>query len=587
MTKTKTPLSEGGVYSVSVAEDGDIDTEYLDSDGDFDGDMVESVPAGASPEDFADPPSGLYVGDAKHAALAVQAVTGGLEGNKAKSRNDPGVKGKIASAIRKFYSGKEQAYYLTWLHTGKKPDSKPTSETKVSEMRIIMPSYSIADEASFPEVPTSPNVDIAALTSGDIAPCYVTRPLAILNAVSENGLPYNEAIFNGVLDQVNSSPRPARRGHVSPEGKSSDFPPDVGYWIGASVANWQGQPTVFGKCYVVPGEMRDMIMRRRATGTGLSNSLYGNVTTADDGDGNPVPVDVVIETIDFVPEERAALQALGGDFVVTREMKEGKDMDNSDVHEVAMREAIQALPPKDLCEMMTPAQGHQATQIHMKECKCSECTDGAVHEMLSDARRQKVAETHMREEATPQETYDMLPTASRQHVAEAHCAEMGMKMVPKEAKVEDESAMREMKQQLSEMATVLKQYQRAEFDRTLADTVDSYFADWQVKTANGTEKLNALKANLRVLTVAEMAGSTSADDVKPASERAWANVKPLAETTLAALAGPGLTQTVSVNGAGNPRNGWDPITGRYSDEFVSGAVRQTNTLGGRSGGRVG
>src|SRR5260221_1978108 len=146
-------LSESGVYDVSVGEDAD------DQDGDNDNDLddlalaeltkyvdgvSESVPKGAPSSDFADPPSGLYVGDAKHAALAVQAVTSGFRGNKAKARGNPGVKSRIASAVRKFYSGAMQKYYLTWLNTGKKPGQRPTSESSVlHEMYIAAPGYSV------------------------------------------------------------------------------------------------------------------------------------------------------------------------------------------------------------------------------------------------------------------------------------------------------------------------------------------------------------------------------------------------------------------------------------------------------------
>src|ERR1041384_1928869 len=111
-------LSEGGVYNVSVAEDAD-DFAVEEMERYLDG-MSESVPKGAPESDFAAPPSGLYVGDAKHVALAVQAVTSGLRGNVAKKASAPGVKSKIAAAIHKFYDGSKQQYYLSWLHTGKK-----------------------------------------------------------------------------------------------------------------------------------------------------------------------------------------------------------------------------------------------------------------------------------------------------------------------------------------------------------------------------------------------------------------------------------------------------------------------------------
>lgn len=220
-------VSEGGVYDVSVSED---DMDEMQGQAYMDG-IAESVPKGAPESDFARPPKGLYVGDAKHAALAVQAVTTGFRGNKAKGV-DGGVKSKIASAIRKFYSGDKQKYYLSWLHSGKKPAEQPASETTkthIEEMRIVAPNYSMTEEPLFPDVPIAPGVDIGALTSGDPDPVFIVRPLAVLDEVSQNGLPYNNAIFHGIFNQVLTKRPAARRGHIPPDGKSSDFPPDDGY----------------------------------------------------------------------------------------------------------------------------------------------------------------------------------------------------------------------------------------------------------------------------------------------------------------------------------------------------------------------
>src|SRR6185295_6437688 len=156
-----------------------------------------------------------------------------------------------------------------------------------------------------------------------------------------------------------------------------------------------------------------------------------------------------------------------------------------------------------------------------------QCKEG-VSEMLG-SHRKGVAEAFCKE-ASPEETYDMLPADKRKAVAEAYCRESKQKMVPEDEKSVSEAQMREMTVSITEMQQTLKLYQRQDYDRTLDDVVAGYFSDWTVKTPSGQEKLDALKKNLRVLTVAEMAGSTKAEDVAPAAEKAWPNVKPLAET---------------------------------------------------------
>lgn len=555
--------------------------------------VSESVPKGAPESDFADPPSGLYVGDAKHARLAVQAVTSGLRGNKAQARSKPGVKSKIAAAIRKFYSGEKQKYYLAWLHSGKKPNKEPAGESRVSEMYIAAPTYSAADEARFPDVPTSPGVDLSGLMAArnDTTPVFVIRPLAVLDAVSENGLPYNQAIFNDVLTQVNSKRPVARRGHISDSDKDSLFPPDDGYWIGAVVdSTVYGTPTVFGKCYVVRGATRDMVLSRRATGTALSNSLWGKLTWQN---GDPIAVD--IESIDFVPEERAALRALGGEFVVTSEMESNMDNDHDqdDAAEslAQFKKQCAEMNPEALCEALKEAgRLREMAQMHLKDCEPQ-----AAREMLSEGQRRHVAETHLREEATPEETYGMMAADRRKHVAECYAKETKMTLKPQEEEASVKESLAEMtsikaqvttmQTQLAEAQAVIKDYQRQDYERALRDTVNSFFSDWQVHTPSGKEKLTALSKNLLVLTVAEMAGSTKIEDVKPAADRAWESVKPLAEMTRAALAGPSaFVGTTSQSGAGAKRFGYDPTTGRYDDDFVRQATQRTGILGGRSGG---
>lgn len=613
-------LSESGVYDVSVSEDADDDDDLGTGIGDDDRDDVsedadddlktgvgdddlddvalaelrdyvdgvsESVPKGAPSSDFANPPSGLYIGDAKHAALAVQAVTSGFRGNKAKARSEPGVKSRIASAIRKFYSGAMQKYYLNWLHTGKKPSQRPASEGRrvMHEMYISAPAYSVEDEQRFPDVPISPSVNLDALMKarGDSNPVFVTRPLAILGEVSENGLPYNKAVVRDVYEQVISKRPVARRGHVAEADKSSLFPPDDGYWVGAVMdTSVYGKPAVFGKCYVVPGETRDMVLSRRATGTALSNSLWGDVTTSEDEDGNIEPIGLEIESIDFVPEERAALQALGGDFLVTSEMKGTKEM--AATHEEAMREAISALGPNALHEMMSEAQRHHVAEAHIREAKCSECAPDKMYEMLSEAHRAHIAEAHMREEATPEETYKMLDEGARKHVAEMYAKEMNMRLVPHEEESVKEESMREMKTlktSLTEMQQELSELRREKFEAELDKAVDTYFAGFHVNTPKGQEGLANLKDTLRFRALSEMAGMKDGHvtaNITAATEAAWPHVKPLTEMFVASAGGPAAFVGNVDNGAAQleAQSGWDPKTGRYTPEAAKEARQRAN-----------
>lgn len=478
---------------------------------------------------------------------------------------------------------------------------------------IIAPSYSAGDEARFPEVPDSTSVNIAALTVGDPEPKFVTRPLAILNEVSENGLLYNQAIFDGVYQQTVG--KPARRGHISEADKSSAFPPDEGYWVGVLIDSlFYGKPTVFGKCYLVHDTpLKNMVLRREAVGGTISNSLWGDVIYEQDSSGYMEPAGVRIESVDFVPKERAALQSLGGAFVVTSEMKESI----MDVNEQAMAEAAQF---KKMCAEMKPEALHEAlhesgkahgmAEMHLKAGSCAECS-AALHEMLDKGSRKSVAESYLKE-ATAEETYGTLSEAVRSHVANCYAQEKGMNMTAKEDPKKVEEGLAEMtsfRTQLAEMQTaikalsesnqtltasnknqeaVIKQYQRQDFERELDAQVDVYFTAVPMKTPKGMEGLAQLKRTMRKGALAEMAGMENgqiAANIKAACDVEWeGEVKGLAEMFYASVSGPAAVTGQSGPGAMQARTGIDPATGRYSDDFVRNAAMTTGVLGGRAGG---
>jgi hypothetical protein len=551
-----------GVYSVSVSE------EELTA---YENGLAESVPKNAAESDFADPPRGLYVGDAKHAALAVQAVTRG--------QVREGFKIKIGSAVRQFYKGAEQQYYLDWLNTGKKPDGR------VSEMLIPTPAYSMDDEARFPDVPLAPGLNLAALTAGDPEPMFITRPLAVLDEVSQNGLPYNKALCDAIYSQVSSGRVVAGLGHIPESEKSSSFPPDAGYWVGAVWNNSVfGKPAVFGKCYIPPGSpLREMARRRMATGAGLSNSVWGDVTWVD-GE----PVDAQIERVDFVPPERAALQALGGEFKVTSEMKEDPMTDKKDAVEMSLKEMVAKAQPEDLHEALRESgHGHRLAEMHLKAGGCSECNTATMSEMLGDQRR-GIAEAFLKEQVTPENTYEMLSPAQRKGVAEAFCKETNQKMTPQEEMKVQETAIAEMRTQLAEVAElrtklaettarttemekVIKGYQRADFERDLEAAIDTYFPV-QMHTDKGKEGLSNLKRQMRKGSLAEMAGMADGQvpaNIKTACDKVWTeDTKALAEMFYSSVGGPSVVVAAPKGPQQGSRLGFDPATGHFTPEFM-------------------
>lgn len=576
-----------GVYTDNVSEE-EL-SAYMEG-------IAESIPKNAPESDFADPPKGLYVGDAKHAGLAVQAVSHkGFRGNVAKNKSKPGVKAKVGTAVRKFYKGELQKYYLTWLRTGKKPDKRP-----MTEIAIMTPHFEPSDEPRFPDPPITPGVNLAELVLNDPKPLFVTRPLAIEGGLSDNNLQYTAEMLDEIYKQVLAKRPPARLGHVSENNRSWEVPPDSGLWVGVlDVPNDEifGHRTIYGKCYIYPTmPLHEMVRKRSAAGTPLSNSIWGQADLVDNTDGTVRSQETDLESIDFVSPERAALKALGGDFVVTSEMKEeamAEEHSDAAADLDLFKKAVASIKPEDVHDMLHEAgRAHEVARAHLRLHEMGGTCEGKMADMLTREGRAKLAEAHLREEATPEESYKMLSEAHRKHVAEAYAKEFGNTLA-EETKVKEEAktkeAIGEMSNRLAEMEKTIKAYQRADFERALDAAIDTYFPV-QMTTDKGKEGLANLKRQMRKGSLAEMAGmdkGQTQDNIKAACDKVWdEDTKALTEMFYASVAGPGVV--VAPPKGGNPkdfRTGIDQSTGFFSTEFMQTAKAASAGARRQKGGR--
>ena len=560
--------------------------------------------ASASDENFAyvpkdAPPSGrkLKIGDAEHTWRAVQAVADWRYRGQAldipKSAK-PGIVRKVGAAVRKFFKGKEQKYYLSWLHTGKKPDKKP-----LDEMYIPTPRFTAADMAGFPPVTVDPDLRQRLVEMfKDADPLFVTRPLAVLDGVSENGLRYDEQMLDDILNQVNAKHPAARRGHVSEADRGSAFPPDEGWWIGAVRGTFHDRPAVFGKCYLSPTQpLHEMVKAREVTGTPISNSIWGGADRVGNPDGTWHSLETEIETIDFVPEERAALRELGGEFKVTSEMEDGMAGHDDEAQDRALFKQLMAqYSAKEIHEALREAgRAHEVAGLHLKECE-----PGMAREMLSAVQRRQVAEGYFREEeASPQETYGMLKEEARKHIMEAFAKEKGFRLSREEeeeatrkAREEEEARVREsvsemgnLRTQVAKMGKSMRAMLDEKRERAFADAVENHFQAIHLPPNSPKESLLAQhKKNFRTLIVAEMAasGQTEQERIPAVAAKVWTDYEPIAKQMLAEMMGP--PAFVQAHDGGGPnRYGFDPQTGLYSDEKIAEVKRNLGLGGSRLG----
>lgn len=164
---------------------------------------------------------------------------------------------------------------------------------------------------TMPVVPLAPGIDPAVLTAGDEAPLFVTLPIAQVGT-SRNGRYYDAAMVAEIARQVNQRRPGGNLGHLKEEERSWRYDRPEVIWIGAVVKG----DTAYGKGYVPPYATgtRDFLRRAKAAGHAVGTSIYGRWRQGWDTALGALRVQPggVLESIDFVPPDRAGVQFAGG-----------------------------------------------------------------------------------------------------------------------------------------------------------------------------------------------------------------------------------------------------------------------------------
>lgn len=359
-----------------------------------------------------------------------------------------------------------------------------------------------------PQVPTAPQVDVAALTTGDEDPMYVTLQIAETGRVSGNRLRYDDALLATVEEQVVGAD--ALMGHLPENARSAAYPvnssgsvPFAGHWVGTT----REEKVLWGKAYIPPGEVREYIRRLKATGGKLGTSIYGQGVFENQPDGTRRLKAFNLESLDFAPHGRAALK-LAGDFAVTAEMDkptrgEPMEMQVSDVPQVVREQIIQQ------------AQATASTE------RVAE-----LEEQVSEMR----AATHLVAElrSTLGEGSDVLATVREMHSTLSQIAET----------MQSAGDWSGLPERVNEMYNAVAEMQAQQFESALDAAVAGTTADWQ--NAAGDKRVAALHAQVRQAALHELGSERAPERVAEAVNAAWASepVQTIAETVRASIAGP-------------------------------------------------
>lgn len=187
--------------------------------------------------------------------------------------------------------------------------------------------YAIGEfKGDFPNVPISAGVNMEELKSLDPDPMFVSLPvIPKAGAISKNGLLYDDDLIASVESQINEKRPGGTWGHLKEEDRSTAYPIPHAMWVGAKRVG----ESLWAKAYIAPGPQREHIRRLRAVNGKIATSIYGQGSYEATGDKGVRRLrNFSLESLDFAPPERAALQYGASPNVTSEFQQEGNpDMD--------------------------------------------------------------------------------------------------------------------------------------------------------------------------------------------------------------------------------------------------------------------
>lgn len=387
-----------------------------------------------------------------------------------------------------------------------------------------------------------PEVNLEKLKINDPTPYFLTREIARVGEISGNGLSYDEELVQRIGDQLRG--KSGIRGHIKKDDEDSAFPVPHIYWVGHKRIG----ESLYAMGYVPPGETRDDLIVRDATGGTIGTSIWGKA--------KPVAVrelksksnkrvwraqDFRLDQVDLASPSSASLQLDEAFELTIGEMLHGEDDPVPD--EITINDV-----PQRVREMIIEqAQGAASTQ--------------RVAELQAElsAAAERVAEL--------EQSHQIVTALAEQGGVEpgqivTTVAEMRTVLQGITGHIEVESVS-EIPTRIQEMVTRINDFARKEREATIQGRVSEMTKDWQV-SKKGQERLEKMNLTFSKRVLSELTLDADEDRIKETVNTIWdEEFKDQAETIRETLAGPP---------AAFGRSNGDK---KYSDKYVSEEGRST------------
>lgn len=357
-----------------------------------------------------------------------------------------------------------------------------------------------------------PSINKELLYKGDGEPFHLVLDIAVLNAVSANGLIYDEGLMSTMEAQLPGLV--GLRGHLT-EGDYSAYPIEVIYWVG----HMRVGDTLYAKGYMPPGQDRESVRRTIANGgevrTSLDVQAYQEMVDPKKGTYRLYEVDFF--SIDLVHSKKAALRKYqSGNAIITSETEKEKPMPGE----------TETTPP--ILNITEQYVENLQSQIRTLEQDRNTLTQRAetAERQLQEARQYAILTGEVRmllgfdETATPeqilgriQEMYSRLNA-----LAETLGSDVTIEV------------------RVAELLSFQQEAQRQEADRTLNALVGSYTANWVVTSEVGKTRVTKFHNNFKRAILSE---TKEGETQQQTADRLWTDeYQEMAQATLQAISGP-------------------------------------------------
>jgi hypothetical protein len=278
------------------------------------------------------------------------------------------------------YEGPDKSKALAKLVDLYKSEKMQTPSAQMSADGNLLLHMDWKLAGAFPDVPINKDVNVDALKAIDNTPdgdeVFLTLPLMQMGMKAKDGFMYTDQFCKQIMSQMQNQGVSANMGHVAMQDRNSAFPMPKALWVGAMQ---DANGMVWGKAYMRDPEFKTLIKQMKATNSEMATSIYGTydpstMSFKNDGSYEIDPSTFNLESVDFAPPARAALQFKRGAPALTSHMESGEN-------EMTKEELLAQMTVDDV-----PAEMRDAIIAQFKEGLDTEAVMAQMRDELTSAK---------------------------------------------------------------------------------------------------------------------------------------------------------------------------------------------------------